>query len=506
VLDLHPLRPADSSAFLTRLVGVDRVAGAGWELGRIAELCGHLPLALAIVARRLVAQPGLRPGDVVAELSGEGDRLDALASADPDGDAIRTVFSWSYQALKPEPAHTFRLLGLYPGDGVSVGAVAALNGNSVTETGRLLEALANSHLLDWAGRGRYRIHDLLHLYTRKLVDEEATSSEHAAAIRRLFDWYLYTASNATHVLQPNQIARQFPLGPPPEGCQPVDFADPQVAAGWVTTEADSLISVVRYAVELGYDEYVWKIVAAVSTVVPLGPQIGDWIELKELALAAARRENNLHAQMWLTNTLGYAYMYAGRLDEAADCFDSGLPYWSTVGADRPAARLMEAVTLSGLAYVYRAKGELEKALECCYRVLPVVRDENDQISEVWILAIMGMLYRDQGRIAEAAALLREALDKRPASGWPQRLLDQNLFIFLGQLEQSLGRSEQAAVYLNQALTLARALGNSLGEVRVLHLLQQVYQDLGQVDEAEVSARLAVDLMERFDISPAAVQE
>jgi DNA-binding SARP family transcriptional activator len=120
VLDLRPFRPEESSVFLTRLSGSKRTAGTEHEVRRIADLCGHLPLALGIVARRLAIHPGLRPSAVVAELSGAGDRLTVLDSGSGDGGAIQSVFSWSYQALKPEPAEMFRRLGLYPGGGTSV--------------------------------------------------------------------------------------------------------------------------------------------------------------------------------------------------------------------------------------------------------------------------------------------------------------------------------------------------------------------------------------------------
>jgi DNA-binding SARP family transcriptional activator len=506
VLDLHPLRPADSSAFLTRLVGVDRVAGAGWELGRIAELCGHLPLALAIVARRLVAQPELGAGDVVAELSGEGDRLDALASADTDGDAIRTVFSWSYQALKPEPARLFRFLGMHPGGGISVGAAAALIETSDPDTRRLLDTLANSNLIDWAGR-RYQIHDLLLLYTRTLANEEIDSGERIVATRRLFDWYLYTANNANRALRGDQLMRNLFIGLPPEGCHPVEFADRDSAVRWATAEFDTLISVTRRVIELGYDDYAWKIVAALSPLSPFGPQIGEWIELKESAAAAARREGNSYAEMWITNALGFNLMAVGRFDEASKCFTDCLHYWSTAGADHAEARYMGAVALSGMAYIFHLTGEAEKALECCHRALPVFREENSQSNEVWTLSIMGMTRSNQGRHLEAETLLSDALAKRrPPNDWSTLLLEHTLFVSMGVVKWDLGQLDEAVLCLNQALTLVRGLGDPLREVRALKLLQRVYQDLGRVIEADVSERLALSLMETFGISADAVRE
>ncbi|GGP17972.1 hypothetical protein LDL08_07810 [Nonomuraea glycinis] len=57
----------------------------------IIELCGRLPLALAVVAARLIARPRLSPATVLADLRDGARRLDASPGvADP-----RTTFSWS---------------------------------------------------------------------------------------------------------------------------------------------------------------------------------------------------------------------------------------------------------------------------------------------------------------------------------------------------------------------------------------------------------------------------
>lgn len=48
---------------------------------RVAELCGHLPIALRVVAERAVGRPGLSMTELVEELTSERRRLDGLALA-----------------------------------------------------------------------------------------------------------------------------------------------------------------------------------------------------------------------------------------------------------------------------------------------------------------------------------------------------------------------------------------------------------------------------------------
>ena len=500
VLDLRPLQPAESSAFLTHIVGETRASGAVEDLARIADLCGHLPLALRIVGHRFATRPKLRLRDVVADLSSESDRLSALTSDGADGDAIRPVFSWSYQALKPEPAQMFRRLGLHPGDEISAGAAAALNETSVAEARRLLETLANSHLIDWSGRGRYHIHDLLHLYTKELVREDETAEQRSAATRRLFDWYLHTTRNSNLILEPARGGRRFPLEPPPEDCNPVEFADGDAAAQWVLAESATLRSVVRYAAELGYDEYVWKIVSVVWEYLRFGPEIDEWIVLQELAVMAAERKGDSYAHMWSIGSIAHAYHYARRIDKALECFILSLKYWSTVGAHQPEARLLEAVALAGSAHAYYLKDELERALECSRKALPVVRDEGDGLSEVWLLTVTGTIYRKWGKLPEAEAFVRQGLQICQSQEPPHLLLESHVLRDLGRIKHDQGRLEEAVVYLKQALAVAQELGNALGEVRVLDTLRQVLHELGQFEEAGARAHLAAELMDKFAIS------
>jgi DNA-binding SARP family transcriptional activator len=158
MLDLGPLPPTDAEHMLATILGAQH-ADNGTELGKLAECCGHLPLALGIAAHRLTAHPELSAADVVTELSNENDRLRLLSL--PGSGAVRQVLSWSYRVLKPQPARLFRLLGLHPSVEISGGAAAALNGTPHAVTRRLLDALVLGNLLERIGRDRSRIHDLL---------------------------------------------------------------------------------------------------------------------------------------------------------------------------------------------------------------------------------------------------------------------------------------------------------------------------------------------------------
>jgi DNA-binding SARP family transcriptional activator len=503
VIELTPLPPDESKVFLAQLLDAEVTEESSADLDRIATLCGHLPLALGIVARRLATQPATQLSDVVAELSDESDRLNALSA---DGDAIRPAFSWSYHALKPEPAQLFRRLGLYPGDEISTGAAAALNATGVTETRKLLDALANSNLISWARRDRYRIHDLLHLYTKELAHSDETPQHNAAATRRLLDWYLHTTGNAVGWVDPARNVTRPHLAPPPQGCHPVEFADEDSARKWVFTESHALRTVLRHAADSGYDEYVWKTACIMWDEHKRGSQISEWTELLEIAVVAAKRHDNPAAQMWATSELGYNYLYSGLFDRALECFTRCREYWSTVGAGHPKARLHEALALAGAAHIlHRFKDEPHQALQYCRDALPMLRDENYGPGQIWVLGISGMIYRSFGRFTEADAALQDSF--RMCKAQRHRPLSLETFILrdLGWLEQSRGRLEEAKVYLTQALATAQDVGNVLAVIRMLHPLRTVLHDLGQLAEADRCQEQIQALMEQHSLSEALIE-
>ncbi|WP_188316982.1 AfsR/SARP family transcriptional regulator [Solihabitans fulvus] len=67
---VEPLSGLESVRLLADMIGADRVSAAPKAAGALARLCGRLPLALRDAGARLVADPALPLGDLVAELSG----------------------------------------------------------------------------------------------------------------------------------------------------------------------------------------------------------------------------------------------------------------------------------------------------------------------------------------------------------------------------------------------------------------------------------------------------
>ena len=145
LLTLDPLGPEEARDLLARRVGAHRVAAEPGAVAEIVARCAGLPLALAVVAGRAVARPGYRLADHAADLR-SASRLDALRGGDAATD-VRTVLSWSLDALTPDAAHLFRRLGLHPGPTVTTAAAASLLGRPVPPVRTLLAELVDGSLV-----------------------------------------------------------------------------------------------------------------------------------------------------------------------------------------------------------------------------------------------------------------------------------------------------------------------------------------------------------------------
>ncbi|WP_247197940.1 NB-ARC domain-containing protein, partial [Streptomyces sp. GESEQ-35] len=253
-LTLGPLSPAAAHGFLARRVGAVRLTAEPEAVNEIIECCGRLPLALAVVAARAATNPGFALGIIAGELREGRGNLDALTGGDPTSD-VRTVFSWSYEALSAPAARLFRLLGLHSGPDICGHAAAALAGLPLRETRGLLAEITRLNLLNQHAPGRYALHDLLRVYAAERVTTQETPQERDRAVERLAHWYLHTAAAVYGYLSPGH--RPFPLGPRPPECEPMTFTSRDQALRWCEIERPNFVATVHQAAASHRPDLAW---------------------------------------------------------------------------------------------------------------------------------------------------------------------------------------------------------------------------------------------------------
>ena len=190
-LDVPPLDEA--AELMSRVAGAGRAAAEPDMVVRVVELCGRLPLAVVLAARRLRSRSGWTVTDLAERLTNADDRLAELAAG---GRRLRAVFDQSYEALDARERRVFRLLGLHPGEDITGDAVAALAALPPAQARAALDRLVDENLV--AVRGpRYRLHDLLTEYARNLLHETDSERERTEALSRMLTFYQCETARVT---------------------------------------------------------------------------------------------------------------------------------------------------------------------------------------------------------------------------------------------------------------------------------------------------------------------
>ncbi|MFF4606477.1 BTAD domain-containing putative transcriptional regulator [Streptomyces sp. NPDC001339] len=175
---LDAMAPDEALALLGRVVGPERAAAEPEECARLVERCGHLPLAVRIMAVRLATRPSWTVASLVARMAdGEG----RLAELKVGGLAVEEVFRREYGQL-PEPLRrAFRLLppADKPDAAFRAAGIASSLGRSPQGAEELCESLVDLSLLESPEPGRYRFHSLLAEFARTRADDD--TGVHAAA-------------------------------------------------------------------------------------------------------------------------------------------------------------------------------------------------------------------------------------------------------------------------------------------------------------------------------------
>ncbi|MFJ2399145.1 BTAD domain-containing putative transcriptional regulator [Streptomyces sp. NPDC087843] len=229
-ITLNPMTRQESLQFLERRLGTDRIRAERTAAEEVVELCGRLPLALAVAGARALSRPRFPLASLATQLQ---DGLVALSSQDTHTDA-RTAFRRSYDALSTGAATLFRLLSLHPSRDITPRAAASLAGTDLRATLEHLAELADHHLLAELVPDRYTCHDLLRAYATELSTLLDTTTAQSQARARMLEHYLYSAEAATALLAPHRNTINLP--PPRPGVRPQEFNGHTDASEWIIAE------------------------------------------------------------------------------------------------------------------------------------------------------------------------------------------------------------------------------------------------------------------------------
>ncbi len=433
----------------------DRVTGDQEAAGRVAQMCGGLPMALQIIAALLKADPTSPVALIADDLIVEHERLERLAYDDGMRRAsVAAAFALSYRRLDHGQARMFRLLPVGPGPDLSAASAAALADVPEREAWRTLADLYRAHLIEPAmgAAGRWRMHDLIRLYARQLSDTHAEADSREQARDRLFGYYLAIATTAddhlralTGIIVPRQLVR----------------GDDTLAR--LDAERASLIAAVAMAASTGRDQAALHLSLRLVQYFDLWRQYNDLIATMIIGLDAARRLGDRSNEAMALSNLGNALRYEHRFDEAVAALREAEAIYRETG-DRDGEHMARSTRELALWEVR----SLERTIAEDQRHLLMCRETGDRHGEANALNHFGIALQELRRFDEAISAFQEAAtifkDISNQRGRVAALTN------LGHALHDERRYNEAITTYQEVLAIAREIGDRDDEAMALKYL------------------------------------
>jgi tetratricopeptide (TPR) repeat protein len=466
-LTMDVFTPDEAIEYLTRAVPEVAVGTDPNAPARIAERCGHLPLALSLVAGHIRGTPGWT-------LTDHADRLDERRHHSHLDTGVQLALGLSYQHLPSDEQQLLRLAALHPGQDFDAYAAAALTDTDLHTAQKRLHHLCSDHLLQQVSSDRYSFHDLVRAYATSQASDRDPPPQRRNALTRLFDYYLATSATAMNAAYPHEQHLR-PIAPSAGTATP-DIGHQNRAESWLDTELANLLATAQHAAQHGWPEHTWHMSAILDRHLRTRGRYGDAQTLHQHALDLASQLGNHTAAIRALNGLGVVHRWLSDYQRAADHFWRALQIAQATGD-----RAGEIDAQHGLGVAHRRQGRYEQAADHYGRALQMAQAIGDRGGETNAQHGLGDVHWILGRYEQAADHYGRALQMAQAIG--DRGGEINAQHGLGNVHRMLGRYEQAADHYGRALRMAQAIGDRGGEINALNGLGYVHWRLGNHEEA-----------------------
>ena len=481
VISIDTLSPDEAWALLVRLADradleLDEAAGR-----EITRLCGFLPLAIGMLARRLRHHPARTAAELAAELAAARDRLAVMRA---ENLSVAAAFDLSYQDLTADQQRLFRRLGLTLGPDIDAYAAAALDDTSLEDARRQLDEFYDHHLLTEPAPGRYLQHDLLREYARALVAADQPIQARAA-VERLINFYAHVAAGACrHIATWTTAGGRLPPTDPPASAPQLTTS--QEAADWLDAERPNLHAAVSYAAAEGMPLHSIAIAAAMGGYLRAR---GHWQQATaqyRTALRAARTAGDRRGEAGMLDELGLLQQLTGDYPDAAATLTQAIELFGELG-DKPD----QAYALNHLGLVYGHTSDFRATIDCHQQALELALAAGDKLAEAVSLTGLGMGLLMTGAYPASIENYQQALSLFRGLG--STFDEADALTELGFAWRLTGDYAAALAHEREALELWRQLGDRLGQAWALDELGRVHQETGEYSAAAACLEEALEL-------------
>jgi DNA-binding SARP family transcriptional activator/tetratricopeptide (TPR) repeat protein len=479
---LGMLTEREAGQLLAARLGAGRAAADPESVAELAELCGRLPLALAITAAQAATRPAVPLGSLAAGLRDARARFDALDAGDEAAD-IRSAFSWSYRLLSESAADMFRLLAAHPGPDISAAAAASLAGGEVPAARTALAELARASLVLEHDAGRFAVHDLLRAYAAQLCDVD----EWRAAVRRAADHYLSVARDAMRLAYPAEDHRA-PAMATRLSVAPELLADRVHAMAWLESEHRVLLAMTVAAAGAGLDAHAWELPSVLCLHLARRGYFPDWAESQRTALAAAIRLRDEAAQARAHRALGDALVQLDSVPQARTHLRRAMTLYRRLGDEHG-----QAVCHLSISRLFAALGDPAASLGQTRSALRLYRASGHVGGQARALNGMGWNSALLGRIPRGLSYCRQALELNRQVG--DRFGEASTLDSIGYCWQKSGRPDQAILHYEQALEAFADTGDRYSLAHTLDRLADARRATGSHEDAHKAWQQAIAIFD-----------
>lgn len=477
LVQLGPLKTDDSARLLAARLGPDLIAAEADAVGGLVKLCDGLPLALAIVAARAAARPGVALAALTAELEraaaaearvadpeagatsapGAGSRgsdvsgrLELLETGD-EATSLRAVFSWSLRHLTASASEMFALLGVHCGPDITAAAAASLAGQPPARARALITELVNASLITEHHPGRYVMHDLVRGYAAGLAREIMTEGDIRAATGRSLDHYLHSAAASVAAAIGEHSLPPIAVNPPASGVSPEQLKGDRQLMGWLKAEHKVLLQAVAQAAAAGCDTHAWQIAYLLSTFLDRDGHWDDWAAVGQIALDAAQ-QGDPAGLGWTRMRLARRCTKLGEYGQAVSHGVQALEHFRLAGdlAGQAYAHFFLAISQDPPSPHPQTSGG--PVLHHGEHALRLFRETGNEAWEASALTIIGGCHMEMGNYDLSLKFGQHALKAARESGTNLRECDA--LEKLGESHYRLGNYAQAITFLGEAARLA----------------------------------------------------
>ncbi|WP_084143163.1 BTAD domain-containing putative transcriptional regulator [Amycolatopsis taiwanensis] len=488
---LDVFTPAEAGELLARVVGAERVAAEPEAASRVVELCGRLPLAVALAARRLRSRSAWTIADFATRLEQADDRLNELAAGSR---RLRAMFDQSYQALSGDEQRVFRLLGLHPGEDFARDSVAALAALPPSQAQHLLDRLVDENLAAVVARGRYRVHGLVREYARALAHEIDSEERRHEAHTRLLDFYLRETARAAHLLTVGEELMRI------ESSHLPNSSSRDETWRWLETECACLVGAAEFAARNGWRTHARRLIGFLRQCLSwtgCHPD-PDWMRNQESALPAALAAGDSTGAALTHELAAAACLHRGRTEEARGHLLLALELHREAGF-----KSFEIGPLEGLIVTCSRLGEFAEALRHANRALTLCTEHAPQL-EATVLGSVGHVLTLLGQFDDAMGVFRKALALSRQAGSADGEI--RALAGIGDLHRRMGCHTEAIAELERALVLGHEAVPITEVARSRHVVGNVYRGLSRFDAALANFSAALRFVRVTDATDATVME